>query len=100
MDKEKLIKQANIYKAGNSGISHDEANFWLWEQNNRHVDFILELADKKIICISPKDIWCMDMSTAKESNVIDITDDYCTECKFRSKCTKIAVVEGVNSDEP
>ena len=96
--KDKLIEQANVYKAGDSGVDHDEASFWVWEFENRDLGFILEQADKKITCIEPRDIWHMDTATAKTCRIIDITEDYCPECKFRDKCSKTDIIEEIKAE--
>lgn len=97
-DREKLIEQANIYKAGDSGVDHDEASFWLWRGQNREIDFILELSDKKLTCVDTDEIWYMSPTLAKECRVIDITEGYCPECKFSDRCTKRDEVDEINSE--
>jgi len=99
MDKEKLIEQANIYKAGDSGVDHDEADFWLWCNYNRRegIEFILKLSEDKLTCMSPEDLWHMTPAYAKECTVVDITEGYCPECPFSDRCVKTHVVEEVNS---
>lgn len=99
LDKDKLVEQANIYIAGDSGVEHDEVDFWLWRNENRRngVDFVLELIGGTFTCADSEDLWHMNPARAKECKVIDITLGYCPDCPFVGKCEKTMDVEKINS---
>ena len=95
LNKEELLEKANFYKGGNSGIEHDEVDFWLWEQKHRGLDFIVELPDKKVSCMEPNELWCMDVAVAKESKFIDVADEHCNKCPYADRCSKVDMVKQV-----
>jgi len=99
MDMDKLIEQANIYKAGDSVIKHDEVDFWIWRNKNRknNVEFILEISNKMLTCMDSEELWSMSPALAEECKVIGITRGYCPECPFLDKCSKHSDVEEINS---
>lgn len=97
MDKEKLIEQANTYKAGDSCVEHDEADFWLWRNKIRKegFDFVLKLSEGELTCMDSEELWHMAPAYAKECTVIDITEGYCPECPFSDKCVKTSDAEEI-----
>jgi len=98
-DKNINIELANLYKAGNSGVDIDEADFWIWKRKMEvsNIEFILESGDK-LICSNAGDLWNMDPTMANDCKVIDTTEGYCPECKFLNKCSKKAEIDQLRKD--
>jgi len=99
MDKEKLVEQANIYKAGDSDVEHNEADFWLWRNENRsnNIEFVLKLSDDQLTCMDSEELWSMSPALAESCKVIGISEGYCPECPFLDKCSKHSEVGEINS---